>query len=63
MFMPALFFLAEPPLQVILSRLLALILFSLELGSLFFPQFVEFLRGERKAAALANITFCTGHVL
>jgi len=61
--MLTLFFLAEPPLQVILSRLLALVLFGLEVGSLFFPQFVEFLRSERKAAALANITFCTGRVM
>jgi hypothetical protein len=63
MFMLTLFLLAEPPLQVILSLLLALVLFGLELWSLFFPQLVELLRSERKAAALANIPFCTGHVL
>jgi hypothetical protein len=58
MFLQTLFFLAEPPLQVILSLLLSLVLFCFESWSQLFTQLVKFLRGERKAAALANIMFC-----
>jgi len=58
-----LFFLAEPPLQVVLSLLLALVLFGFESWSQLFTQLEEFLRGERKSAALANITFRMGYIL
>jgi hypothetical protein len=63
MFWHMLFFLAEPPLQVILSLLPMLLLFSFESWSQLFTQLVKFLRRERKTAALANITFCTGRIV
>jgi len=58
-----LFFLAEPPLQIILSLLLALVLFGFESWSQLLLQLEEFLRGERKTAALTNVTFRTGYIL
>jgi len=63
MFWYMLFFLAEPPLQVILSLLSMLLLFGFESWFQLFTQLVEFLRREGKPAALANITFCAGRVV
>jgi hypothetical protein len=63
MFWHMLFLLAEPPLQVIFSLLPMLLLFGFESWPQLFTQLVEFLRRERKPAALANITFCTGRIV